>query len=351
MLPLQERIFLYRYLSRVISAGVEPKTSLKYYLEDNILKPRHHKALERALILLNKNNNLSSSMHQAKLIPLTEYLCLEPSALPQSAMILADNLIRQNLLRRKIKTLLIYPIILFIELLIILGIAIFWLTPQMQIFFDKLNVSPPKLFALFSFLDIQLIGLIRFNNMPLLIIICALLWLVYQCLKLEKIKYYLDYLSTYLFKIGSIYRLIVLQNIFNQLSLTMPLYGEQQFDQALKSTANSVKNLAYQKALLDLSAHLSKGGSFKQFWLKKKNSRLFPMLVRRLLTLGERNKNYQTEIQILAQILTEELDHELKHFIAVFEPALIISIACLVALLALTLQSVLSQAQTAMIAG
>ncbi|MFH1713495.1 MAG: type II secretion system F family protein, partial [Candidatus Jacksonbacteria bacterium] len=91
--------------------------------------------------------------------------------------------------------------------------------------------------------------------------------------------------------------------------------------------------------------------SFKQFWLKKKNRHLFPVLARRLLTLGERNQNYQTEIQILAQILTEELDNELKHFIAVFEPVLIICIACLVALLALTLQNVLSQAQTAVIAG
>ena len=351
MLPVQERIFLYRYLARVINVGIEPKAALKYYLEDNILKPKHHKALEHALILFDKNNDLSSSLDQAKIIPSTEFLSLQSSALPQTAMILADNLMKQSSLRRKIKTLLIYPIILFIEFLIILGIAIFWLTPQMQIFFDKLNVSAPKLFAVFSFLNVQLINLIRLNNAPRLIIISALLWLIYQCLKLEKIKYYLDYLLTVLFKIGHIYRLIVLQNIFNQLSLTVSLYGAGRIDQALKSTAGAIKNLVYQEALRDLSEHLSKGGSFKQFWLKAKNRHLFPVLARRLLTLGQRNQNYQTEIQTLAQILTEELDNELKHFISVFEPTLIICIACLVALLALTLQNVLSQAQTAVIAG
>jgi len=348
MLPLQERIFLYKYLSGVLSAGLTIKQALQYYCQDNILKPKHTQALKQMFNLFKKNKNLPLSLSKAKIIPENEYLILKAAVWQKAPLIktfltLADNLAKQNLLRTKIKTVMIYPMILIIELFVILGLAIFWLTPQMQIFFTKLKIPSPALLKFLYFLQQTFTGLWRAENFAWLIIVPTFIWLIYQIIRLEKIKYYFDNICLCLPKIGHIYKLIILQNIFNYLSLMIGQHQQKKIYQALKIMSVTVKNLAYKKALYNLARHLQKGGALKQFWQQKKNRVLFPVLIRRLLILGERTGNYAKNVRALSEILTQELDMELKHFIAVLEPVLIISIAVLVAALALTLQKIFSQ--------
>jgi type II secretory pathway component PulF len=350
MLPLKERVFLYTYLSRVLSAGLSAKEALQYYCQDNVLKSKHAQALKQALNLFKKNKNLPLSLFIAKIIPQNEYLILKADVWQKTPLIkiflaLADNLTKQSFLRTKIKTVMIYPTILIMELFVILGLAIFWLAPRMQIFFMKLKIPAPALLKFFYFLEQNLSGLWRAENFVWLIIGPSFIWLIYQVTRLEKIKYHFDNIYLRLPKIGYINKLISLQNIFNYLSLMAGRHRQKEIHQALKTISVTTKNLAYKKTIYNLALHLQKGGTLKQFWQKKQNRILFPVLVRRLLVLGERSGNYSKDIRTLSKILTQELDIKLKHFIAILEPVLIISIAGLVAALALTMQNIVSQIQ------
>ena len=138
-----------------------------------------------------------------------------------------------------------------------------------------------------------------------------------------------------------------MQNIFNTLALLVFDKKARALAQQLNTTAATTANLVYKKSLYQLSKHLQKGGLLKHFWKKQKNRLLFPVLVRRMLTLGERQGNYIDYIQTVSRSLTQELDNQLKRFITMLEPVLIILIACVVVLLALGLQNILAQAYTA----
>ena len=229
----------------------------------------------------------------------------------------------------------------------ILSVAIFWLTPQMNFFFSRLSINTPKLLRVFYFLNDWLrVNFVK-SYWPWFMVLILLGWMLYQFSCYPKIKIKLDYIVLNMPLVGRLYRLIALQQIFSYINLLTDDTRQKRFNRELRSAAKMTTNILYQKKLSELAQHLESSKKIKIFWQKQKNRRYFPASVRRLLILGDKFGDYGPEIRTINQVLGEELELELKHFIAILEPIMIISIATIVMLFALSLQNALAQMQNA----
>ncbi|KKS53673.1 MAG: hypothetical protein UV19_C0006G0020 [Parcubacteria group bacterium GW2011_GWA2_42_28] len=345
---------MYRYLAKTLESGVPVRQALEFYLSEAVGN-RRHPELTKALFLLKKRRDLAASLWSAGVIPRVEYLVLEHGTLhnaPDHKLLhsLAHNLSQQSIIKKKIRTLFIYPIILAIELMVILGITLFWLVPQMQFFFYRLHLDVPVLLQVLIGTHRLIKSVLIIDHWPWLILIVLIIWFIREFILLPKVKSRFDYWWLNLPRFGHLYRLMCLQEIFNFIQLQGEI-NPKNFPAVLKAGAGVTNNLAYRAGLQQLALYLEQGGDLKTFWKNKKNRRLFPVLVYQFLLMGFRSGVLSGEIKALNQLLAEELELELKQFMAVLEPAMIITVAAFVMGFALMLQKVISQLQRASFGG
>lgn len=346
MLPLNERAFLYNYLARTLSKKVAQTEALRAYEEDIELPKRYHRRLNQAIFLLGKEN-LPTALKKARLIPeeegsLLEYAYTQKETLPAMLLVLSKQLHTRALLQRRMKTLLVYPIILIAELLLVLSLAVFWLAPQLAFFFSSLHLPVPPLLHIFTAIQQVLAHLFSLAQLPRIIIIACIVWLLYQIATIPSILEHFHHILLRFSKIGHLYRLTLAQKLVSSLAV---LIASTKTISAKELTiiAKSMNNLAYKKTLYNLATHIEKGGTYTQFFKNRARKKFFPSIVFRMFILGEKHNNLPQEIKALSKILTEEVEIEIKHFISILEPIIIVGIAGIVLLLALMLKSILGQ--------
>lgn len=348
MLSAQERSFLYSYLARTLKHGLSPAQALHAYLEDIDIKNHDSRRLKQAIILL-KTKNLASALYETKLITKNEstILCYakeRAESLSPMLLTLSAQIQKTALLQRKCKTLLIYPIILVVEFIIVLGMAIFWLVPQLSLFFTSLHMPAPFLFLTLAKLRQTLMHIASLYQFYWIIILLCILWLMYQIITVPIVLHRIQFLPLHLYKIGRLYRLALVQKIISMLTV-LAIRHKAIGHREITLLAQSTDNLVYKKALDELAKHLLKGGTYAQFFKKRSCKKLFPCIARRMFILGEKQNNLPQELRALSKILTEDVETEIKHFISILEPALIMGIAGLILALALTLQNIVGQMQ------
>ena len=348
MLSAQERGFLYSYLATTLKHGLSPAQALYAYLEDIDIKNHDSRRLKQAIILL-KKIDLPSAMRQARLIPKNESMILcyakeRVESLSPMLLTLSKQLQRTALLQRKFKTLLIYPTILVVEFIIVLGMAIFWLVPQLSLFFTSLHIQMPFLFLTLAKLRQALMHIASLYQFYWIIILLCILWLMYQIITVPIVLHRIQSAPLHLYKIGRLYRLMLVQKIVSILTV-LAIPHKAIGNRECTLLAESTDNMVYKKALHKLAWHLQKGGTYAQFFKKRSYKNLFPSIARRMFILGEKQNNLPQELRALSKILTEDVEIEIKHFISILEPALIIGIAGLILALALTLQNIVGQIQ------
>lgn len=351
MIPTTERIFLYRYLGRLLARGIHTRQALKYFIADTGMSGRQRQHILRLILELKQRRDLPAALVARKLIPADEYGLLR-IALKQRVpdhlayLHLALYLHKQSLLRKKIRTIMIYPVILVIEIMLISGLLLFWLVPQLQFFFDSLRLQPPDTWRFFYLWSVRLKTAVSSANWPWLMVAMAVIWLMARIISLPATRRRLISLLIRLPRIGQLYRLIQTQRIFGYADVLLKKHRPN-LSETFQATSEIINHPDYRSALLEVADGLSQTKQWREVWRNKKNCRLLPAIVRRLLTLESTTGNSTNVVTDINELLTEEIELELKHFVAVLEPAMIISIALVVATIALSLQRILAEMQNA----
>lgn len=353
MLPIHERSFLYTYLAHTLQTGLSSRQALNAYTDDVKMNEKYAKELKRALFLLTKKTSIASALYGARVIPHAEWRIImsfgkNHPLLAKIFQELSSHLRKEHIIQRKIKALMIYPLILASELALMIAVLIFWLSPNLASFSKSLTSAPP-LFIVFLYSINR--AAIHLANARVLFTALALAIGFAFILKRAKhhSRYALEWTIARLYKLERIYRIIMSVKIIHLLALLMEHIHKPSFGKALRITGEAIPSPQYSCFLLQFAKHIETGGSIASFAKSKKNTKFFPTLAWRFLIIGERSKTMTQKLKTLSEILHEELDINMKHTISALEPLLVVVIALIVGTLAFFLQQTISNIESAVL--
>jgi type IV pilus assembly protein PilC len=178
-------------------------------------------------------------------------------------------------------------------------------------------------------------GLVFFGGILFLIIGFLLL------LKISIIKLWWDGL---ILKIPLVGRLLVerevsrfARNLGTMIKSGLPIF------EALKIAMNSQSNLAYKKAILELSNSLEKGKKMTEILKQPHYKLLFPRLVTDMVAVGEETGTVEESLFYVSQFYEEDIEETAKNMTTILEPAILLIIGLMVAFVALAIISPIYQ--------
>ena len=117
-------------------------------------------------------------------------------------------------------------------------------------------------------------------------------------------------------------------------------------DQAITITSNTLSNKVYQKKVSGTLSQIQKGkrlsdilASFKQ----SKRKPLFPLLVIKMIGVGERSGRLDESLSYLADYFEKEVDNTTKNLTTTLEPILLIVVGLIVGFIAISVISPIYQ--------
>ncbi|MFA5022373.1 MAG: type II secretion system F family protein [Patescibacteria group bacterium] len=110
-------------------------------------------------------------------------------------------------------------------------------------------------------------------------------------------------------------------------------------DQAIVITSDTTANFVYQKKLKESLPQIQKGKRLSDIFSEFKQSRrspIFPLLVIKMIGVGERSGRLDESMTYLADYYEKEVDHTTKNLTTVLEPILLIFVGLMVGFIAVS---------------
>ena len=105
--------------------------------------------------------------------------------------------------------------------------------------------------------------------------------------------------------------------------------------EALITTSGTMTDPVYKKSLLEASEGVKRGEAMYKY-LKSKSG-LFPSTMSRMIEIGERTGNLDTNLVYLAEFYESELNEKVKNLSNVLEPVLMVIMGLLVGFVAISI--------------
>ncbi len=331
-----ERISLTKHLAVMVKAGVGLSQALENLAEQS--KGDTQKILKSIKLRLDNGSNLAVAMGKYPNIFDEFYLGIvkvgeQTGKLDSSLEYLAVQQGKEYALEKKVSGALMYPGIILIATI---GLATFislFILPKLTTFFDafseNLPISTKLLLGMSNFMKSY--GLVSFGIMG------AMIFGFLMLLKIEKVKLWWDRL---ILKIPLIGRLLVerevsrfARNLGTMIKSGLPIF------EALKIAVNSQGNLAYKKAILELSTNLEKGRKMTEILRQPNFKLLFPRLVADMIAVGEETGSVEESLFYVSQFYEEDIEETAKNMTTILEPAILLVIGLMVAFVAMAIIS------------
>ncbi len=242
---------------------------------------------------------------------------------------LAQELQKRYLLRRKVLSALIYPVIVTIATLAITILLTVFIFPKILPIFESLNVELPWSTKILVFVSSFLLSYGLYVFLGILILIGAIL---FSYKKSEKIKLFLH---TLLLKLPICGRLMKSYNMANFCrTMGILLNSEVSLIQAISITADTTNNLVYKKELMRMSKSVVRGEKISEHF--EKNANLFPDIVSQMVGIGENTGNLADTFMYLSELYEGEVDDLTKNLSSTIEPVLMIVMGLAVGFVAIS---------------
>lgn len=241
----------------------------------------------------------------------------------------AEQLKKEHNLRAKILGALIYPAVV-LGASFLLGLAMaFLVLPKITPLFEGLKIDLPlttRFLIWFSHV-IQNYGIYLFGGIIVFIGLCV--WLFRQ-------KFFKPVLHWFFLKVPIVKKISAASNLARFCrGLGTLLRSGLNIDEASRITYETVGNFYYRRALQKVSEDIVKGTKLSE------NLELFgqhfPLLMTRMIRVGEESGKMDETLLYLAEFYEEEVDNSTKSLATAIEPLLLIFIGIVVAFLALSI--------------
>jgi type IV pilus assembly protein PilC len=235
---------------------------------------------------------------------------------------LANHLEREHNIKSKVKGAMIYPILVFIVFLAILGLMMFSILPSFEKIFTEREIELPfitKMILSFS-------KFLRENFLIFISIFGIFIFFILYYFRTEEGKKVFDRISLKIPFFGDISRQSILsrfsENLSTLTSAGLPL------TEALEITEEIIENDIYKNVISKIKEGVKKGEKISS--ISSVYPELFPPLFNQLVLIGEQSGNLSSTLLEISNFYQAEVERAIDSFLKILEPLLIIILGGLV---------------------
>ncbi|AFS78288.1 type IV pilus assembly protein/type II secretion system protein F [Gottschalkia acidurici 9a] len=172
------------------------------------------------------------------------------------------------------------------------------------------------------------------DNIKGIAIVSIIIVLIVIGLVVSKLgKYHIDKYKTYIPLIGTIFKYSAIITFSRTLSIL--LNSGVSIVQALKSTSDTITNLAIRESINNMADSVIKGENLSDSM--KREQAFFPIMVESMIRVGEETGRLDNSLKTLTDMFEEMLDDRIKTMNSLIEPLLLFFIATVVGFVAVGL--------------
>lgn len=255
----------------------------------------------------------------------------ESGALPQSLSEIGLNLEKSYALNRKIKSALMYPMII-IAAIFLIGILMFiYVVPTLIKTFKDLGTELPAS----TKIVVGISDLITNHLVLLGIGLFVFGALVYAAFRLPLTKRWIDYLSVHAPVLGTLVQEINAARTARTFSSL--LSSGVSISRAIVITKEVVQNSYYKGILAEVETAIEKGEPMSGVF--KKHTKYYPVMVGEMMEVGEETGKLSSMLLDIATFYEGEVDAKTKDLSTIIEPVLMIVIGAAVGFFAVSMLS------------
>lgn len=321
-----------RQLATMVAAGL-PLTEGLLILRSQA-KGSMQKVAGQILADVEEGESLSFSMAKHSGVFSKTYVALIKTgeiggALDTVLLRLSDNLEKQQEFKSKIKSALVYPVIIVVGMIIVMFIMLVFVVPRLTSLYDQFEAELPITTKL-------LIGVSDFmvNFWPIVLILTgAIVWGIKLYASTKNGRRKVDLLFFGLPLVGGLRRQIMLTELTQTLSM-MVGSGVSILD-GLIISAEVVGNSIISDALLDSAKMVEKG--FPVAFAFSRHPEAFPFILSQMIAVGEETGKMDEVLSKVSHIFEVESEQKVKTLTSAVEPIILLFLGVGVAFLAISI--------------
>lgn len=329
-----DKVFLTKYLALMLRVGTDLLSAINILILD-FDKPAMRNFLLEVRDDLSKGQPfyLSFARHPKDFSPTVINLVKAAEAsgtLQRTFEDLSVSLEKEAEIRSKVKSAMIYPIVLICIATAILTFLVTFALPKVANVFSQSGINPPWFSQIVFTVGLFLGANILIILPGTIIIVAALVWAATKTTAGKRVA---SRVLTSLPLIRSVYQEIAVQRMASTMSSLMK--AGLPIVQTITIAAETVGLDSYRSALLRVANEgLSKGLTIGEAFRRET---VFPKMVSNLVAISEKAGHLEEVLDTLAQFYESNIDGNIKALVSLLEPAMLLIMGVMVGVIALSI--------------
>lgn len=249
--------------------------------------------------------------------------------LPENLGFLAEELKKKQELKGKIVNALIYPAIIIVTTLGLVGLLSFFVFPKILPIFSSLRVQLP----LSTRIVIAANAFITHNWLEILGGLVIVWFGMVGLLRLPPVRYGYDRFMLLLPVVGTMNKNIQMTVLARTLGLL--LKSGVKIVEALSITSDIMPNVVYQRSLSKAAEAVKSGGGIGKYLATQ--PKLIPLMFSQMIDMSEAAGSLDATLQYLSEYYEAEVDEATKTLISVLEPMLMVVMGGMVGFISISI--------------
>lgn len=329
----KDKIVFTRNLAVMVKAGLTLDEALSI-LSEQSTSPRLARLLVKVNDQIQAGKSLSEALAQHPKVFDRLYVSIVSAAersgtLEQSLRYLADQQNQAYEIRVKIRNAMFYPTIVITTTFVVMLLLATFVLPKITSLFVSFKTELPAT----TRAVIAVSGFLTEHTLFVLLGVVLVLVVTPLFLRTDLMR---PFTHRMLLRIPISKKFTLFFNIalFCRTMGTLLISGVP-INQAMEICAETMRNVAYTKALRDVASVQKTGESLGT--LLRQHPHLFPPMVFRMVSIGEESGNMEEVLMFLADFHEREIDYAAKNITNILEPLLLLVIGAAVAIIALAI--------------
>lgn len=315
-----------KQFAAIIKAGV-PLLQALHMLENQTENASLKNVIRKMSEDIQKGSSLSMAMsaQNNKFPPILIHMVHAgevSGTLEKSLDLMADHFEKANKLKQKVKSAMIYPIVVLVVAIAVMFILLTFVVPTFEQIFKNAGAELPLITRM-------LIGFSRFlrkNILFVLLFIILIIGGIRFYISTEKGKFSFDKLKFHMPILGKLQTKSLAANFARTMS-TLISSGVS-ITEALNITAQVLDNVYAKSVMRKIELEVREG---KGLYAPVRDSKMFPLMLENMIMLGEESGTLEHMLNQTADFFEEEVDESTKRLTTLLEPLIIIILAVFVA--------------------
>ncbi len=245
--------------------------------------------------------------------------------LEEAAKFLADYLEKESIWKSKIRSAMIYPIIVIVMFIAVAGIMVVVVFPQIAPVFEETGMDLPMLTKI-------LLGSGNFLVQwwwAVFLVLAVFIFVIADYFHTPEGEAVFDELSVKVPILGNLFKKLYISRFAE--STNILIKGGIPITQAIGISANTMGNVVYKDVLLEIAEGVRGGKLLSE--LLAENEYYFPILVSQMVAIGEGTGRLDSILSKISEFYTREVSDALNNLVELIQPLLIAGIGVLIGLL------------------